>query len=826
MGMHVLWLLAALAPAQDSTHVDATLSSRTVQVGETVVLEVRVETDGPAPNSISLPPLPPALEVIGTRNYSQLQFSLPGGRSRVVRREVVLRALTPGRTRIPPIDVAVDGGRYRTPPLSLSIVGAAAPGPGPSRAQSGGSGGSGGAPTRPPEGEVLFRTWLSRDTVYVGEQVTLHSEALFSEEVRLWLRRAPEYEPPPTSGFWVHELPNRRGLDSRVVDGRRYRVQTFRRAYFPLSAGRYTLPPARLSYDVRRGFLAAPESHRLASDSLPLVVLRPPARGRPATFTGAVGRFRLRGRIEPAQVPAGEAAVLTLEVEGEGNIKALPAPALPALAGVQVYPPTEESEVDAVGGRVRGMKRFTWVLIPGKPGRIELPALEYAYFDPDRRAYAVARAAPLALDVRPGARRVASSASDEARAALRPIESRPAGAPFDWVRSRGFAAVQLLPLLALLGILVTRRRAERRGPPSRSALRRRRRRLLAALRPLADRADPSFFARLAASVRDWLAERLGAAALRTVAPDTMPRILEDRGVAQATAHALVTLIARVERAPYEPDAPGPTECRACLEAAQRLLAALDRQAPRTRRKTRPGTTSLVLAVLSLVSATCGPPAPRAVEDARAVFEAGVAAYGRGEYAKAAGAFGDYVALRPRDPHGWYDLGNAYHRADMSGHATWAWLRAAQLDPRNADIRHNLTLAAVEPDLLRRATPAIPLSTDELLLLASIAWLSGAIALGAWTVRRRRRIAMAGGGAVLIALALVGGWAAPRFRAATGVVLEPRTPLVAAPTLRAEAIGRLHAGGAVYVLETDEAWLRVTTPAGTHGWIESERVGLL
>src|SRR5690606_2900661 len=151
------------------------------------------------------------------------------------------------------------------------------------------------------------------------------------------------------------------------------------------------------------GFLFAPESHELATDSLRLVVLPLPEAGQPASFTGAVGRYSIKARIEPAEVPAGEAAALVVDVAGEGNIKGLPPPSLPELEGVRVFPPTEETEVQQDDARVRGVKRFTWVLIPEKPGRLQLPPVEYGYFDPEIRAYDVARSSLPALAVRPAA---------------------------------------------------------------------------------------------------------------------------------------------------------------------------------------------------------------------------------------------------------------------------------------------------------------------------------------------------------------------------------------------------------------------------------------
>ena len=96
----VTLLLALTAPvessAQDSARVWATLSSEAIKLGETVVLRLNIETDGPAPERIVAPSLPGEIDVVGTSDQSQMRFSMPGGRTRLLRRELILRPTTSG----------------------------------------------------------------------------------------------------------------------------------------------------------------------------------------------------------------------------------------------------------------------------------------------------------------------------------------------------------------------------------------------------------------------------------------------------------------------------------------------------------------------------------------------------------------------------------------------------------------------------------------------------------------------------------------------------------------------------------------------------------
>ncbi|NIP78770.1 MAG: hypothetical protein GWM90_06025, partial [Gemmatimonadetes bacterium] len=75
--MAVLLALLLLAPQeQQAVAVEATLSETTVVAGSSVVLRLRVRTDGSRASIDPLTGLPEGLEVISTRSSDQRQFSL------------------------------------------------------------------------------------------------------------------------------------------------------------------------------------------------------------------------------------------------------------------------------------------------------------------------------------------------------------------------------------------------------------------------------------------------------------------------------------------------------------------------------------------------------------------------------------------------------------------------------------------------------------------------------------------------------------------------------------------------------------------------------
>lgn len=789
--------LALLAPQQQvEVAVDATLSESTVVEGSSLVLQLRIRTDGARPRIDPLRNFPDGLEVVSTRSSDQRQFSLPGGTQRFVSRDFVIVAREAGRYTIPPLEVEVDGRSYRTRALFLTVEPRS----------------TGRAPPAAATDGVALRAWLDSDTAYVGQQVTYHAEALFGSEIRLRLRRAPEYEPPSPSGFWIHELSGSPVGSTRIIGSDIYEVQTFRRGLFPITPGTLTIQPASLSYEMRRGLLSAPETREVMSDTLRLVVLPVPDRGRPVGYAGAVGRYRIRARLEPARVAVGEAAVLSIEIDGTGNVKSLPPPVLPPMPGVEVFPPSEDAVVDVVDGSVGGTKRFEWVLIPRQAGTVDMPELVYPYFDPVRGAFQVAAAGPLELAVLGGSGSGSVTATDDR---LRFVKLAPSGpSALRWVRSPLFLAVQFVPI-AFLGLVLVRRRQPRARRPGRRALRRQRREVLNTLRARAATGDGTFFGELEGAVRRWLAERAGAPELVPAAPHRAAALLEERGVDADAARAAAELLGRLGRARYEPTPPGRDTREVFLQAAERLMESVDRSLARRRAPWRVG------AVL-LLAAALGTPPVRAQESA---FTNGVEAYRSGDAAAAAAAFEAYVAAVPSDAHGWFNLGNAYEALGRDGAAVWAWLRATRIDPRDADVRHNLRVAGADPVLVDRAGPLWPLATEEALLLAAAAWLAGSLLLVAFIARRRRWHAAVGSVLVCAAVVLAGEVASRTIGPDLAVVTAAAT-LRAGPTLRGEDVAVLEAGSGVHIIERHNGWMRVRTLDGKDGWLETPEASTL
>src|SRR5258708_36464485 len=110
-----------------------------------------------------------------------------------------------------------------------------------------------------------------------------------------------------------------------------YGALSYPRALFPLFAGRSSIAPAALtsSLPLSTSFFSREETFELRTDSVRFVSRDVPAERRPAAFTGAVGAVSATSRLSVPRTRMGDPVVLTLRIEGTGNVKLWPRPAVP-----------------------------------------------------------------------------------------------------------------------------------------------------------------------------------------------------------------------------------------------------------------------------------------------------------------------------------------------------------------------------------------------------------------------------------------------------------------------------------------------------------------
>lgn len=373
---------------------------------------------------------------------------------------------------------------------------------------------------RPPQPQgpaVFLRAEMQPPQPVVGQQV-LYTIYLFTREDIANIAPAAL---PAFKGFWVQDIPipQHPPMEMVELDGRRYgRVPLIQKALFPLRSGNFPVEGATLDLTVEhydRSFffgpaVARPETVRLRTDGQILNVQPlPPA---PPGFAGAVGQLTLTARLEPRQLRIGEAATLTVQLSGTGNLQGLPEPKLTAPAGLTLYPPQREGKDEIAGTTVRGRRSWSYVVVPARAGSYQVEPPRVSYFDPTSREYRTATAPALEMTALPqpkvgpvGTMGNLGAEGRDPRAARSSLDARNPGG------QGGQRWARLLPWfiavpsgLALMLLFLRRRPFGAGGPagPAPAAAR-----LEQALAEAAGERPRQVAARLEEAWRDFLAER-------------------------------------------------------------------------------------------------------------------------------------------------------------------------------------------------------------------------------------------------------------------------------------------------------------------------------
>lgn len=315
---------------------------------------------------------------------------------------------SPGVHVIPALTLEIDGQQLSTDPITLRVVSGSVSPPTPAAPPTA-------APASPniPKGRDLFvTTTVDKKKAFVGEAVTM----TFRFYTRVRLLNQPNYQPPDTTGFLAEDLPPQKQYVT-TVNGTQYQVIELATALFPSAPGTATIGSASLECRVQ-DFSRDPfggdtpslfddfftQSRRLVlrSDPLTIAIRALPAEGRPASFQGDVGRYKISATVDKTAVALHEPLSLTVTVEGDGNVKALSKPALPSLQGFKTYETLSSLNIEKKDGRVRGSKVHTTVLKPDVTGDLVIPPIEFSFFDPETGRYQTGRTRSLTVRVQPG----------------------------------------------------------------------------------------------------------------------------------------------------------------------------------------------------------------------------------------------------------------------------------------------------------------------------------------------------------------------------------------------------------------------------------------
>jgi hypothetical protein len=383
-------------------------TSKPIYVGEQFSYYVVIDNHDRAGEVDILPLAKFDPQRVGQRDQSEI--TMQGGRTvTVYKRYVILYKLTAGQAgvmRLPSVDVTIDGKKYKTNPVNVTVA-------------------------KPGSTELMdAEIQLSTRKCYVGQPVLMtvkwYIQANQAGAVGAFNFNVPVLD----SGLCYVEdtdeaLKNRR-QNARSVNGQPvtlFQRQTkrkgvdsvevfFTKVLIPKQFGTIEIKPASLSVDVavgqsrrtRNSFLdsvfSSPRDYKrfmVSSKPTTLEVLAVPEKGKPKDFYGLVGNYTITSSATPTQVNVGDPITLTVKVGGSKYLKPVETPDLMSIAAM-----AENFKISSEQNRPvieNGSKVFTYTIRAKHDKVAAIPAIGLSYFDAKSGKYATVKSKPVKLNV-------------------------------------------------------------------------------------------------------------------------------------------------------------------------------------------------------------------------------------------------------------------------------------------------------------------------------------------------------------------------------------------------------------------------------------------
>ena len=264
--------------------------------------------------------------------------------------------------------------------------------------------------------ENLFvRTIVSKTRVHEQEALLVTYKLYFANVDVAQLTNNTKL--PEFTGFLKQELENGEiQTELEHYNGRNYQTAVLYRAVlYPQHSGDIQIDPARFEAVLRvqtqqRGprsifddFFATytTVTKMLTAPAVTIHVNALPS-GKPAGFSGGVGRFTLTPSISQTELQANEAVTIKLDISGAGNMKLLKTPAIDWPEGFEPYDPKVTNDFRTTTSGVSGTKSIEYLAIPRSAGEYTIPAVTFSYFDIDEKAYKTLRTPDYTIRVKRG----------------------------------------------------------------------------------------------------------------------------------------------------------------------------------------------------------------------------------------------------------------------------------------------------------------------------------------------------------------------------------------------------------------------------------------
>ena len=391
---------------------------------------------------------------------------------------------------------------------------------------------------------------------------------------------------PEFTGFLKQELEQGEiQTELEHYNGRNYQTAVlYRTILYPQHSGELKIDPARFEAVLRVQTRTQARSifddffgtytnvtRMLTAPGVTIHVASLPG-GKPAGFSGGVGKFSLTPSISQTDVQTNDAVTIKLDITGAGNMKLLKTPAIDWPEGFEPYDPKVTNNFNTTTAGVSGTKSIEYLAIPRSPGDYTIPPVRFSYFDIGDKTYRTLSTPEYTIHVKRGANEpaVVSTHSTEEVAYAQKEEIKQLGSDIRYINTKpleysrrnvafSFKHVWLfyvVPLLiALVLLVVLRKQIKENADITRVRYKRAnkvaQKRLKAAAAALKANDKDRFYEEVERAAWTYLSDRLSIPTAE-LNKDNIASILRQKGVGEELISAVTEVLGTAEFARYAP----------------------------------------------------------------------------------------------------------------------------------------------------------------------------------------------------------------------------------------------------------------------------------
>ncbi|MBU2452651.1 MAG: BatD family protein [Proteobacteria bacterium] len=695
----------------------------------------------------------------------------------------------------------------------------------------------------PDDVKALFaKADVAQSTLVVGQQ-TVFSLKFFTSRRLSGLG----FENPPVfTGFSAKPFEKEKSY-TQTINGVLYQVTQVNYIIIPQSPGTFTIDPAVLVANVvvksnrdprfdsffNDSFFSSNSFKpvRVASNPVKIDVAQVPPYSGKEKFSGLVGRFDIKANVDKTSLKAGESATLTIHISGAGNIMDAGLPEIDLdKQAFKVYDDNPVETVQLTETGYEGSKIFKKAIVPVNPGNFVINPVSLTYFDVDQKAYQTVLTDQIQLEVTPSeAVHLAVTPSNgtkdksvkkeevalinkdilEIKEGLEALKDYRQIDPFVFMLLLSipavlFSGVKFYTLVAKRDVPIEKRMEEKAKYHLKQAR-------------AMNTEDNRFLGHLYSGLVAFILAK-GKKRGETVTINEARTILTDADMEKTQIDQIIHLLDTIESVRFGG--------KKIDEKKAGLLLSQIRQAMK----------ALCIAVICLGLFSFIP--QKVMANPTATFIDAIKNYKAGLFKEAATEF-EAVAKQPiKNPYLFYNIANAYLKANDIGQAVLWYERAKILAPNDPDLKFNLEYAAT----LVKDKKEAPMTVMDVLFFwenlvsektIQITAIFSSFIFFAWAAIRvvKKQLVFSGIGILLCSLFVLVTTITSvnyykRSSRLNAIIVKEEVAVRSGVTDTATKLFSLHAGTKVSVQAQRDGYLKILFSKGKVGWVKTNQAAII